>query len=64
MEKTDYEKGRIDGYCGLEMKYPNNTNYSNGYRVGVAALLRETDDEFIRSYYGGNNDANFDQHYA
>jgi len=34
MSKTDYEKGRIDGFCCIEPRYPHNVNYMLGHDAG------------------------------
>jgi hypothetical protein len=61
---TDYERGRIDGYCGILVRYPNNDNYMLGYSAGYSFAEKEyyatLDDRELPS---GVSDANIDQHY-
>lgn len=44
---TDYEKGRQDGFCGIEARYPNNANYMAGHKRGTVLLLKECADTEI-----------------
>jgi hypothetical protein len=41
MSKTDYDKGRTDGFCSIEPRYPNNANYMLGHAAGCKAAERE-----------------------
>ena len=34
MTKTDYDKGRTDGYCQIPARYPHNVNYMTGHAQG------------------------------
>ena len=62
---NDYQMGHVDGYCGIEVRYPNNGNYMRGYNVGYAKAQREYyDSTSDLECYGGNNDSNFDANYA
>ncbi len=54
--RTDSELGRIDGYCGLELRYPNNPNYMAGYKRGVAVAQSE----YFERDSLGPNEANSD----
>ena len=47
-----YDVGRSDGYCGLELRYPNNANYLKGYASGVK---RAESEHFERESLGPND---------
>ena len=65
MTKTDYEKGRIDGYCCILVRYPNNVNYMAGYTAGYAFAEKEYRDNLPDDDLpSGTNDAHFDSHYC
>jgi hypothetical protein len=62
MSKTDKEKGYIDGFCGIESRYPNNINYMSGYIAGENRMLADLalDAPLDDMKPSGTNDTNFD----
>ena len=54
MNMTDKELGYQHGTLGFEEKYPNNTNYHDGFCSGYKWLLRELYEqkpfEYIENY--------------
>ena len=59
--ENDYEKGRIDGFCCIEARYPHNVNYMSGHARGFAIAEREfyatqTDSEYMLSHPTGPDD--------
>ena len=53
MEMTR-SNGYVDGFCGIEARFPDCLAYMLGYRAGWHELLKEAPDESMLP--GGTND--------
>ena len=54
--KTDREIGHSDGYCCLEVRYPNNEQYMAGYSSG----FKFAESEYYERDSLGSNEAHED----